>query len=174
MAQNISMESEHLRLIPCDKQTLEFALQGNARLAKHLDVAVPDNWTELGNRALKYALEKIASSKNEAGWWTYFPIHKTDNKLIGSCGYKGRPDSNGLIEIGYEITKQYRNKGLATELTKILVRNAFSFEEVSLVRAHTLSEENASTKVLTKCGFSRIEEVDDNRNGKLCRWFLKK
>jgi [ribosomal protein S5]-alanine N-acetyltransferase len=168
------LETKNLFLISCDKETLEFAIEGNQQLAKHLNLTVPENWTEFGTPALKYSLEKITSGENEQGWWTYFPIHKADKKLIGSCGYKGAPDTNGIVEIGYEIAGDYRNQGLATEVVSVLIKNAFANENVKAVQAHTLAEINASTKVLAKCGFVKIQEIDDPEDGKIWQWKMKK
>lgn len=43
-------------------------------------------------------------------------------------------------------------------------------EEVRLVCAHTLPEENASTKLLTKCGFHKVGEVVGPDDGLVWRW----
>ena len=167
---NIKIETQNLILIACDVQTLEIAIAGNQQLSQHIKATVPDNWTEFGSRALKYALDKLKSGEDESGWWTYFPIHKSDNKLIGSCGYKGKPNENGEVEIGYEISNTYRNKGLATEISKALVDNAFNFESVKSIQAHTLGEINPSTKVLLKSGFKKIDDIQDKENGTLWKW----
>jgi len=47
---------------------------------------------------------------------------------------------------------------------------AFRHGQVRVVRAHTLPEANASTRVLTKCGFQRIGEVIDPEDGLVWRW----
>jgi ribosomal-protein-alanine N-acetyltransferase len=39
-----------------------------------------------------------------------------------------------------------------------------------VVRAHTLPNPNASTRVLTKCGFHRVGEVIDPEDGLVWRW----
>lgn len=168
------IETERLQLIPCDRKILEEALKGNEYLADYLNITVPENWSEFGNSALNYALAQINSGESEIGWWTYLPVHKADNKLIGSCGYKGHPDETGAVEIGYEIKTEYRNTGLATELANALVSNAFTNEEVISVQAHTLGETNPSTKVLSKCGFQKTQEIQDEENGLLWKWELKR
>jgi ribosomal-protein-alanine N-acetyltransferase len=38
-------------------------------------------------------------------------------------------------------------------------------KRVKNIIAHTLGEENASTKVLTKCGFRKVEEINDPEDG---------
>ncbi len=174
MTMNKSLETKQLILLPGDRETLEKAIRGNGPLEKHLNVQVPDSWTEFGVRALQYSLNKILENEQEAGWWTYLPIHKADQKLIGSCGFKGSPNEEGIVEIGYEIMKPYRNKGLATELAQALVEHAFSYDQVKAVQAHTLGEVNASTHVLSKCGFSKVTELDDADNGKIWKWELIK
>lgn len=167
------LSTNNLQIITCNRELLNLALESNAALASHLNVIVPDNWTEFGDRALQYASDKLKSA-DDAGWWTYFPIHKKDNKLIGSGGYKGRPTNEGTVEIGYEITSEYRNKGLATEFVKALIQNAFLNTQVKAIEAHTLAEDNPSTKVLTKCEFKIIEEINDPDNGLLWKWELRR
>jgi RimJ/RimL family protein N-acetyltransferase len=93
------------------------------------------------------------------------PVHRADNRLIGSGGYKGPPGVAGTVEIGYEITPAYRNSGYATEMTKGLVEHAFIDQRVTAVIAHTLGEENPSTAVLQKCGFHKTAEFTDPDEG---------
>lgn len=168
----MTIETENLRIIQCDAEILKGAISGNGKLAKILNLTVADNWTEFGIEALQYALDKLSESVEEKGWWTYFPVHKKDNKLIGSGGYKGSPTGDGTVEIGYEITPDYRNRGLATEMTMGLVENAFKDNRVKAILAHTLGEENPSTKVLTKCGFEKREDINNPDFGLIWKWEL--
>jgi [ribosomal protein S5]-alanine N-acetyltransferase len=168
------IETENLVIIACDQEILELAIAGNQQLSDCIQATVPDNWTEFGARALQYSLEKLKSSENEKNWWSYLPIYKADNMLIGLCGYKGQPNEHGMVEFGYEIKADYRNKGFATELAKALIKNAFDFEEIKSIQAHTLGEKNASTQVLVKCGFQKIDEISNKELGMLWKWELKK
>ena len=168
------IETQNLKLIPCDTDILKSAIKGNKVLAKKINVTVPEDWTEFGVSALQYALDKLTESQEERNWWTYFPVHKQDNKLIGSGGYKGKPTTDGTVELGYEIAPNYRNRGLATEMTKGLIENAFRDERVKLIIAHTLGRDNASTKVLQKCGFEKVREINDPDDGLIWRWELFK
>lgn len=170
----LTIETKNLKLIPCDTEILKSAIQGNKFIAEKLNVKVQDNWTEFGVGALHYSLDKLLESEEEKYWWTYFPIHKQDNKLIGSGGYKGKPATDGTVELGYEIAPAYRNRGLATEMTRGLIENAFKDDKVKSIIAHTLGQENASTKVLQKCGFEKVQEINDPDDGLIWRWELKK
>jgi ribosomal-protein-alanine N-acetyltransferase len=168
------IETKNLRLIQCDTEILKEAISGNENLSKKLGVKVLDNWTEFGVGALEFSLGKLSENENESGWWTYFPIHKQDDRLIGSGGYQGKPTIEGTVEIGYEITSDYRSRGLATEMTMGLVENAFRNDNVKSIIAHTHGQENPSTKVLTKCGFDKIEEINDPDEGIIWKWELKR
>jgi RimJ/RimL family protein N-acetyltransferase len=168
------IETENLKIIPCDKEILKSAIQGNDILAKKINVTVQDNWTEFGVGALQYSLERLTENEEENGWWTYFPIHKNDNKLIGSGGYKGKPTSDGTVELGYEIAPAYRNRGLATEMTKGLIENALKENRVKSIIAHTLGQENPSTKVLQKCGFEKVQAINDPDDGLIWKWEIKR
>lgn len=171
---NMTIETENLKLIPCDTEILTDAIAGNENLAKKLGITVQDNWTEFGKGALQYSLEKLSESQDESGWWTYFPIHKPDNKLIGSGGYKGKPTLDGIVELGYEIAPDYRNRGLATEMTKELIAHAFKNNSVKTIIAHTLGQVNPSTKVLQKCGFEKVGEITDPDDGLIWKWEVRK
>ncbi len=168
------IETKNLKLISCDPEILKSAIQGNDILAKKLNVAIEDDWTEFGIGALQYSLDRLLENENDKNWWSYFPIHKLDNRLIGSGGYKGKPSADGTVELGYEIAPAYRNRGLATEMTKGLIQNAFNDNRVKTIVAHTLGQENPSTKVLLKCGFEKVQEINDTEDGLIWRWELQK
>lgn len=99
-------------------------------------------------------------------------VHRESGSVIGSAGFKGAPDASGIVEVGYGIVPAYEGQGYATEVTKMLVVWAFARGDVRVVRAHTLPTANASTRVLTKCGFEFEGEVEDPDDGRVWRWQL--
>lgn len=168
------LKSPRLSIIAADIPILEAALSGNAALKDYLKVNVPDVWTIFGPQALQHSLDKLRKSDADSGWWSYLPVLRETNTLIGFCGFKGAPNQSGMVEIGYEIAEDYRQQGLATELAQALILHAFSFPEIKVVQAHTLGEENASTRVLGKCGMKKMEEVNDPDDGIIWRWEINK
>ena len=99
-------------------------------------------------------------------------IHQQDRTLAGLGGYKGPPDPQGMVEIGYQIYEPYRNQGLATEAANGMINRAFEHPDVNLVQAHTLAEENASVRVLKKCGMVFTGAFDDPDDGPIWQWQL--
>lgn len=174
MSKKKLIETKNLKIIQCDPEILSSAIEGDEILSKKLNVVVQANWTEFGIGALQYSIDRLNENVEESGWWTYFPIYKEGNILIGSGGYKGKPTMEGTVELGYEIASTYRNRGLATEMTKGLIANAFNDTRVKSIIAHTLGQENPSTKVLQKCGFEKTEEINDPDEGLIWKWEIKK
>jgi RimJ/RimL family protein N-acetyltransferase len=93
-----------------------------------------------------------------------------DGSEIGSCGFKGAPDENGVVEIAYGIEESHRNQGFATESAAALKEYAMSLEQVKTVRAHTKKENVASERTLAKCGFTRVGDFEDPEDGLVNRW----
>jgi len=92
---------------------------------------------------------------------------------IGTGGFK-TPPADGRVEIAYGIDPEHRCKGYATEAAAAMTRFALESGRVTTVFAHTLPEPNASTRVLTKCGFRKIGEMIDPEDGLVWRWELDK
>lgn len=96
-------------------------------------------------------------------------VHRADNVLMGMGGFPGPPGPDAVIEIAYGIAQSYQGKGYATELAKALIDFALRDKNIRTIRAHTLPQTSASTRVLEKCGFHRAGEAVDE--GKVVwRW----
>ncbi|MBA2290845.1 MAG: GNAT family N-acetyltransferase [Gemmatimonadales bacterium] len=116
-------------------------------------------------------LARLAAS-NFADPWThgFSLVHRGTGDVIGMCGFKAPPAADGAVEIAYGVDLDQQGKGYATEAAVALVVFAFGDRRVRVVRAHTLPESNASTRVLTKCGFLYIGEFVDPEDGLVWRW----
>ena len=117
-------------------------------------------------------MTRVETAKQPDPWQFGFAvIHKIDNVLIGTCGFPGPPDSNGVVEIAYGIAPAYQGKGYATEAATALIDFAINDPHVKTIRAHTLAETNASTRILEKCGFKKTgDAVDAENNLAVWRW----
>lgn len=114
-------------------------------------------------------LEKLRTAPDP--WMLgYRLVHRESGAAVGNCLFKTPPSTEGKVEIAYGIDPQYQNQGYATEAAQALVEHAFQTGQVRVVLAHTLSEPNASTRVLAKCGFTNVGEVIDPEDGRVWRW----
>lgn len=120
-------------------------------------------------------LELVKSVRVASPWIHWFSIVKRDiGQEIGSCGFKGPPDDAGVVEVAYGIELSFQGKGFATEAVAALRNFAFGHNSVLVVRAHTLPNGTASQRVLSKCGFHLVGEVEDPEDGKVLRWEVSK
>lgn len=115
--------------------------------------------------------ESLRTATRRDPWKFGFAIvHREDDLVIGLCGFTGPPDAEGCVEFGYSIAPTYQGRGLATEAANALVEFAATHSSAQKVCAHTLAERNASTRVLEKCGFTRISETTDPEGMVVWRW----
>jgi ribosomal-protein-alanine N-acetyltransferase len=97
-------------------------------------------------------------------------VHRETRTVVGGGGFKGPPDSDGVVEIAYGIVPAFERRGYATQVARALTSHASGYGSVLLVRAHTMPEVNASNSVLKKCGFKYVGEVIDPDDGLVWRW----
>lgn len=79
-------------------------------------------------------------------------ILRSENKMIGTCGFTALWESDLKGEIGYVLSPDYRGLGLMTEAAKRVI--AFGFDELGLARIearHVFGNER-SAAVMRRCG----------------------
>ena len=162
-----------LELIPCDEGLLRAIVAGPEEAAVRLGLVVPEGWPEFPE-AYAHALELIARGEDPGAWWTYVFIDRRRGALIGSGGYKGPPDPEGHVEIGYETAPAFRGRGYATEAAAGLIAHAFEAPDVRAVLAHTLPEANTSTRILEHSGMTKVGVVEDPTDGTIWRWRVER
>lgn len=149
------IQSRRLNMIAATTELIKDDLAGRKTLSDALGVEVGKSWPPdlYGPRAMQFALMQL-DDPSEQGW-SFWYLATADNpqELIGICGFKGRPDQSGSVEIGYSILTDYQCKGFATEAVLRLVGWAFTHHNVSEVSAETLPHLKQSIRVLEKNGF---------------------
>jgi ribosomal-protein-alanine N-acetyltransferase len=168
----LCLETPRLEMPACHQKICEAILKGDKHLGNFLKTRIAPGWNSFGDDIFAFNLARTQEDPEAYIWWSYLVIEKSSRTLIGACGYKGRPNKLGEVEIGYEIAPEYRNQGYATELSRCLIQYADTYPEVSTVKAHTLSFESPSTHVLRKCGFHFVQELFDPEDGILWQWKL--
>ena len=165
------METPRLTLLPCQPEHLRAILESPAAFESALGIRLAEGIADFYLMASPEWLAKVQAGLLDDPWWLgYWMLHRADHAVMGTCGYKGPPDPEGMVEIAYGVAPGYQCQGYATEAAAALVAFALRHAEIRTVRAHTLAESNASTKVLTKCGFSKLGEVMDPEDGLVWRW----
>jgi RimJ/RimL family protein N-acetyltransferase len=167
------IETTNLQLIPCELAHIEAIMRDKKELERMLSVTVPDNWPEFPE-SIPHVYELLKSDPSSPEWGYYLFIHAKERALIGEGGYKGKPDEEGMVEIGYAIVPEYRQRGFASEAARGLVGHAFSHPEVNVVQAHTLLDGTASINVLRKLGMKSAGTTNDPDEGEVSRWMMER
>jgi Acetyltransferases, including N-acetylases of ribosomal proteins len=164
----ITINSERLTLVAATMETAEAELNDRNLLEPLTGVKFPYNWPPPLNDedSMKWFYDYLCTYPGSEGWvaW-YYCLKMADNTLlaIGSGGFKGKPDENGVVEIGYSIMEEHQRKGYASEAVKALTRWAFGFPNVNKIIAQTFPENSGSIKVLGRCGFKFVGDgLEDN------------
>ncbi|MEO5947462.1 MAG: GNAT family N-acetyltransferase [Chitinophagaceae bacterium] len=95
------------------------------------------------------------------GRWAVHTKH--DANFIGWCGLKARPERNE-IDLGYRFIKTSWGKGYATEAAFASLNYGFNKLRLPRIVGRAMPQNQASLKVLGKCGMKYIGEdiVDDH------------
>jgi [ribosomal protein S5]-alanine N-acetyltransferase len=166
----MDIKTANLLIEPGSAARLSAFLEGPAAYEKAFGLRVADGLREFWKDVPQSWIDEVM--KAEPGNWKlgFHIIHKADQILIGMCGFKGPPDADGVAELGYGIAPSYQLRGYATEATRTVTEHYLSTGQLRKVRAHTLPEENPSTSVLKKCGYTKIGEVIEPGDGLVWRW----
>lgn len=137
---NIELQTERLKLTPCTDESI-------------LEYDTPEY--ELGPHIGMY-LENLKEDSSVLGWGVWLIIDKQTNKIIGDIGFKGKPDDEKTVEVGYGITASEQNKGFATEALHRIVSWAFNTNSVNKIKAECLEDNLPSIKVLQKLNMTKV------------------
>jgi ribosomal-protein-alanine N-acetyltransferase len=155
------LRTPRLLLVPATPESLRAELVAPSALGEVLDMDVPPSWPpELYDAdAVRWTLSFLLAHPDESLWSLYYLAealrHPGDRpRLVGLAGYKGGPDAQGIVEIGYGIVPESRRLGFASEAVRTLLATAFADARVRAVVAHTLPDLVASIGVLRATGFT--------------------
>lgn len=157
-----------VRVEPATLEVLAAWIRSKDEFAALIHSPVPDGWPEF-EEGMSYVYGILERRPDEVAWWTQLFFDAPTGNLVGSGGYKGPPVERE-VEIGYEIAPAYRRQGYATAATLVMTTRAFESGLVDAVVAHTVAEENASTKVLRSAGYEFVAEIQDPDDGPIWRW----
>jgi ribosomal-protein-alanine N-acetyltransferase len=104
-------------------------------------------------------------------WISYYATEK--GSLVGCGGFKGAPQ-NGVVEIAYGTFESSRQKGVGTEICKLLVELSIKTDPSVTITARTLPQKNFSTRILEKNGFIFSGLVNDPEDGDVWEWVYPK
>lgn len=102
--------------------------------------------------------------ENDFGLWMFYL--KETGEWVGRGGLR-QVDIDGKheIEVGYALMPSFWNQGLATEIAMACVEMAFEIFRLHDIVCFTLTNNNASQRVMEKAGFQYEREIVINYDG---------
>jgi ribosomal-protein-alanine N-acetyltransferase len=158
------LETERLIILPLNPEELSIYLQAGGKL--EMILGLPYNGrtvsAEVRSMVEEFTIPKMAQTSKEE--WLFITfwiiIEKKTKNIVAELGFKGAPDSRGLIEIGYGTMPSQRGKGYMTEAVSAMIDWARKQQEVRGVLAETREDNLGSIRVVEKNNFRRYGRKD--------------
>lgn len=149
----MELQTQRLKIIPCTDGSLSTYATEEYNIGPHIN-----NY-----------LKKLKEDASLLGWGVWLVIDKENNTIIGDIGFKGKPDADHTVEVGYGIAPSAQNKGYATEAVNAIIKWAFSFNHVNKIVAECLVDNIPSIRVLEKLNMNRTGTKNDMYLWQLCK-----
>jgi len=167
------IQTPRLNLITLSREDLTAGLVSLDDLSLRLNlVLVPDLFSGRVRSAVEKKVTKMEAIQIElVPWFTYWLIFlRVASTGVGMVGFKGAPNSNGEVEIGYGIDPNFQRKGYMTKAVNAMTQWAFSDPACRIITAILSAPNNiASHRVLEKSGFQKVYSGQDGVSFRLER-----
>ena len=131
------IETENLKLVACVGMHLQGMQNSEGHATSMMGYDTVEGWLA-SVESVEHAIALLEADSQNLRWGMHLVLHKADDKIIGTCGYNGLADADGVVDVGYALAPSYRNQGIEGEIAKALVDNAFEWAMVEKIDAKAL------------------------------------
>ncbi|MBC9933628.1 GNAT family N-acetyltransferase [Chitinophaga qingshengii] len=166
----LPLTTSRLLVCPCRLPLITAIYLQDPQAVALLNASIPPEWpqTELKD-LLPHLIEQLQHDPKAFPWLLWVIVSVTDKTVLGDICFKGRPDENGMVEIGYSLLPGHRSRGYMQEAATALISWAFRQPFVESVEAECAVDNTASGKVLQRLGMQQTGMQDN-----MFRWRLQK
>ena len=164
------IRTQRLQLVAVTAELARLQIEDRDAFFRTIDVMPEVTWPPelMDGDALHWLQETANADAAITGWMLWIFIWPgaggQAGRLVGAGGFKGEPNTDGEVEIGYSMLISFREQGLATEAVEGLLGWSERDPRVKRIIAKTLPHLAASRRVLEKTGFvEKGEELDEGR-----------
>ncbi len=161
--EEVLVETDRLKikLLTIEELTLYVRADGSLQRRLQLNYQGIDLPVAVRKLFEKVVLPKVLGNPQLATYYNpWILILKERNVIVGELLFKGPPNSEGEIEIGYGIMEGFQNNGLMTEALQRMLQWAEEKTDVRSIVAETFPDNTASLRVLEKSIFQQHKETD--------------
>lgn len=127
-------------------------LDSDPEVMKYLSDGKPTSTTE-AKEIIITVMKRAEELQHKLGVWIAF--EKESQAFVGWFHLrpdKSAPNDHRNLELGYRLKREYWRKGLATEVSKLLIEKAFLEFNADTVFANTMALNKGSRGVMEKVG----------------------
>jgi ribosomal-protein-alanine N-acetyltransferase len=147
-----------LEFMPAGRRVMRLLATEPAKFAEEHGVKLHEVSQEVAKSSLDFM--RTFSLETPPEWFGYLVVEGESQQTVGVCSFKG-PPIDGALEIAYYTFPGFEGRGIGTEMARFLVERARQLPKVKRVIAYTAAENNASTHILEKLGFTFTGEERD-------------
>lgn len=163
-AMHSELRTARLRLIPHDRRWVQAFFESPERLARELQVRVPEGWP-MFPEVFAYTPEPGIEPR-----FRYYLVASLEHDaLIGEVGYKGDPSEPDGVRMAYAILPAYRQRGYATEAVQAVLKSAFTDPDLNKVYVGPLGTAEHAEHIMAELGFQVVERYDNDHWWRLLR-----
>jgi [ribosomal protein S5]-alanine N-acetyltransferase len=145
---DLETDRMYLRQLTLDDTEFMFKQFSDPQVCQYLMDEPPVKDRAEAQEIIKMFLEPEGKTHNRWGM-----IRKTDNQLIGTCGFHHWEKSYFRAEIGYDLTPDCWGQGYMTEALRAMIKNGFDRMGLNRMDAMVYVGNDRSLQVLKKQGF---------------------
>ncbi len=136
-------------------------LSGSTEEYEKLGVNFNGRWPLQDTLDILHFIKDKMKHNDADGFDVWMVVKKEDMTVIGDAGFKGAPNENGEIEIGFGLIKEEQQKGYGYEVASSLMAWASQKNIVKIIKADCLIDNIGSIKLLEKCGMSEVKRDNE-------------
>jgi ribosomal-protein-alanine N-acetyltransferase len=162
-----TIHTERLDLVWLSPDFIARLIDGDRTLAEQeVGAALPTESADPNfERFLRMRLGQMRADAEEAKWLARFMVLRDERRVVGHLGFHGKPDEEGIVEVGYTVYQPYRRRGLAWEAVNALFDWAGRDHGVTRFRASVSPTNQPSLSLVRKLGMVRAGEHIDAEDG---------
>ena len=160
------MAVDHVRLVAFSDAMTGWWAAGPGIVEKHTGLIVGEAGAWIGS---VLSMTRAPDFEGPGGGW-HGAWAVRGNEIVGTCAYSARPDLHGRWEVAYFTFPPFEGLGLGKGMAARLLEVVAAAHPGGVTVAKTLPAESASTRILTRLGFKRIEDASDPEHGTVWAW----
>ena len=150
----LRLQTARLELVAVEARMAQAMASDRAELGRLIAARVPPEWPPelMDDHVMQFIVQAVERDPGGTGWWVWLIVLAAERVLIGSAGFKGPPDADGRVDVGYSVLDAWQRRGYATETVQALVDWAFRDPRATRIVGETFPYLPASIRVLEKSG----------------------